>query len=916
MPIMLPIDCVQLDVSDELDISNNINEIRRKTSKNIVNEAHEMKAEEFAWYFLFPNGTNGLKQERGVRITPLDYYQYRILGNDTRFQRNDYLFYALSMFEYYRVKATIAACGRNVEGQDGNKIEDIHLYMKNLRGSAAYWRTALNDLIAQIRCLGPPTYFVTFSCNDLHWEDMKRALLIADGRPNVDVNHLDINATQRLIEQYPVVVSRHFMVQVNALMRFIKSNHEVFGGRVKDHWWRIEFQNRGSPHLHVVIWVEGHPSVETPEGIAQIDKVCSCEMPPENSELHELVKKCQTHHHTNTCKKNDTTSTICRFNFPRQICAQTHIVDSSTNEFIQNGGRICLLKRGSHERWINTYNPTLLKLWQGNMDVQPCGSNESIAFYIAKYLSKSEPTDLDGGIAQAIQQIRREETDVSRKLFKICMRIMKERQVSACECVYRLCHLNLRDTSRKTVFLNKRKPEQRYKVIKFNEQGQATGYCANIFQRYEKRPTEHADYDFNNMSLLEFAMLFEPYYRNVAEHNEDNIDQDAYETEQPTRRCLITLSGNTKVIKGNTAAVIRVPYFVATTDPENYYYSLLLQYMPYRHETELLQDFDTARDAFLARKERLREMSTYMGLYRERDKQLENAFNQVHAFQILEQAEPIELDDTEEAPQQAMNENDFQTAQRAMNAGQKENFLMVSQSTRDQINGADERLRIFFTGGAGVGKTFLLKLLLNQINRCYAKVAVKVAALTGVAARLVNGTTLHTAFKLPVQKDGRITGMTPLAGNYLRVMRQQWKDIEFIIIDEISMVSYQMLIMIDSRLRQLKNKDDEFFGGINVLLFGDLIQLPPIKTSGTPVYKQPEHLQPATHLWRLFSMCELTENMRQQGDNDFIDILNALRVGEMRSEHFTKLMEKVLQECTGEFAIDKALRIYTQQISK
>ncbi|XP_017304703.1 ATP-dependent DNA helicase PIF1-like [Diaphorina citri] len=64
-------------------------------------------------------------------------------------------------------------------------------------------------------------------------------------------------------------------------------------------------------------------------------------------------------------------------------------------------------------------------------------------------------------------------------------------------------------------------------------------------------------------------------------------------------------------------------------------------------------------------------------------------------------------------------------------------------------------------------------------------------------------------------------------------MRHQWRAIECINIDEISMVSYQMLCMIDSRPRQLKNKETEFFGGINVLLFGDLMQLPPIKTSGT-----------------------------------------------------------------------------------
>ncbi|KNE86955.1 hypothetical protein PSTG_19676, partial [Puccinia striiformis f. sp. tritici PST-78] len=121
--VMAPIDCAQPDVEDELEVSSNLNEITRKTRDNIVNEAHELKSEEFAWYFLFPYGINGLKEERPVKITPLDYFQYRILGTDTRFQRTDYLFYALSMFEYYRVKSSIAACAKKIEGQDG-QVED------------------------------------------------------------------------------------------------------------------------------------------------------------------------------------------------------------------------------------------------------------------------------------------------------------------------------------------------------------------------------------------------------------------------------------------------------------------------------------------------------------------------------------------------------------------------------------------------------------------------------------------------------------------------------------------------------------------------------------------------------------------------------------------------------------------------
>ncbi|KAJ8890056.1 hypothetical protein PR048_009562 [Dryococelus australis] len=209
-------------------------------------------------------------------------------------------------------------------------------------------------------------------------------------------------------------------------------------------------------------------------------------------------------------------------------------------------------------------------------------------------------------------------------------------------------------------------------VLHSNEAGQDVVYCSNIFERYEKCPIEHADYDSNNMSLLEFAMLFEPYYAKRQDNNEKCVDQNE-SSEQQTRRRLITLNDNSKMVNRNTPAVVRVPYFIVANDPDNYYYSLLLQYLPYRSESELMKDYDIPKAAFLARESNLRQTSTLMDILRERDRQIENAFNQVHAFEILDQLPlqaDIEAEDVE--TEQNMSDGQFQTAQRAMNIGQKE----------------------------------------------------------------------------------------------------------------------------------------------------------------------------------------------------------------------------------------------------
>ena len=189
----------------------------------------------------------------------------------------------------------------------------------------------------------------------------------------------------------------------------------------------------------------------------------------------------------------------------------------------------------------------------------------------------------------------------------------------------------------------------------------------------------------------------------------------------------------------------RVPYFKASDDPENYYYSMLLQYLPYRVESELLADYSNSKEAFMAREEQMKQMNEHMQLFRKRDQQLENAMNQVHAFEILNE-EPVstDSDNDEEVLHRPMNQDEFQQAQRAMNVGQREVFSFITRNVHDQImNGNKDRIRLFITGNAGTGKSFTLHLLKNQVNRCYGKNAVKVCALTGVAARLVGGSTLH-----------------------------------------------------------------------------------------------------------------------------------------------------------------------------
>jgi len=94
--------------------------------------------------------------------------------------------------EYYRARQNVGVCLRL---RQGNNVPEG----RALRGSNAYWQTACSGLIAMVRNLGSPQWFLTLSCNDLNWKDILQACLIAAGRKGEDIDHLSFNEKQRLI---------------------------------------------------------------------------------------------------------------------------------------------------------------------------------------------------------------------------------------------------------------------------------------------------------------------------------------------------------------------------------------------------------------------------------------------------------------------------------------------------------------------------------------------------------------------------------------------------------------------------------------------------------------------------------------------------------------------------------------------
>jgi hypothetical protein len=151
---------------------------------------HRIKYWHFWQILAFPNASNGLDEFRKIHLTPLDYFQQRIMSSDPRFKgMSEYLFYALSVVDRWRIQQTVAVI-ESLRTQMGSQnheqilnqsgVENPHIIMGKIRGSSSYWRKYGSDMIAMIKQLGFPTFFFTFSYDDLNSSDSVNALWKGD----------------------------------------------------------------------------------------------------------------------------------------------------------------------------------------------------------------------------------------------------------------------------------------------------------------------------------------------------------------------------------------------------------------------------------------------------------------------------------------------------------------------------------------------------------------------------------------------------------------------------------------------------------------------------------------------------------------------------------------------------------------
>ena len=345
--------------------------------------------------------------------------------------------------------------------------------------------------------------------------------------------------------------------------------------------------------------------------------------------------------------------------------------------------------------------------------------------------------------------------------------------------------------------------------------------------------------------------------------------------------------------------------------PEEYAHHMLFLFYPFRNENELFSENSYRQK--LAEPEVIITVNENKKIFEPSSDEINSALvlyncnnnslnvDQNETTEILEDVEdtyqePVLFDSSSQShssfniPTNLVSDDILREMIRSLNSQQRQVFDMIYSWAKEKIKYQNSLLQheikpihLFVSGGAGVGKSYLMTTIYEAVTKILnfhsgspEKLKVLKIAPTGVAAINIDGTTINTALGIPISRS---VNLNKLSDSLRCTLRNDYSEVAAVIIDEISMVSNVRLYQIHVRLCEIFNASlDIPFGGLTLLVVGDFYQLPPVREQ--KVFMPFKHvLLNLCHPWHHFQFFELTEVMRQLGDNVFIDILNNVRVG-------------------------------------
>ena len=257
-----------------------------------------------------------------------------------------------------------------------NDLGNMYILPSSYTGSPRHMQEYIQDAMAYVRAYGRPDLFITFTCNP-KWEEITKLLLPG----------------QKPIDRHDVT-ARVFKQKLKSLIDFIVKHH-VFG-KTRCWMYSVEWQKRGLPHAHILIWLIEKIRPE------EIDTIISAEIPNANvdPELFDIVTRNMIHGPCGSINMNSPCmdNGRCTKKFPKNFVTETITgIDGYPlyrRRSRENGGQLFMLNLRNNadeveidNRWVVPYSPLLSKTYKAHINVEFCSSVKSIK-YICKYVNK------------------------------------------------------------------------------------------------------------------------------------------------------------------------------------------------------------------------------------------------------------------------------------------------------------------------------------------------------------------------------------------------------------------------------------------------------------------------------------------------------------------------------------------------
>ena len=605
----------------------------------------------------FPDGKFHFNYTREKPLSISKYIHARLKCCDSRFASDpQYIFFMLDLLEREALSNAINFSERKCKqssitvGQLRNPdslkrlISDDELYaiFKNIRGTPQYYDNMKYDVFSKIRYLNVQTFFLTMSV-DQCWNVIIKIVARQYGEDLTDdqIDNMNWSTKVTYLKRNPVTVAR----QIDYILKKVWTDVIMSGihpiGQILNFDERGEFQSQtGNKHVHAAIHIKDAPKLdqETDQEVIQfIDNHITTEMPDENEypDFNELVKRVQSHHHTQSCRKKKGVN--CRFYFPCPPSTQTLISRSNVNakklrkarrivdkviraigtveditlvtetelldiagvtreEYYKSLARFrrktnVVYKRRPSDINISPYNTVILACLRANMNIQYVVGVYGLVAYLTSYLCKPEHNMSEFMKAAAAE---RHSSGVKDKLRAIGNVFLTKREVSCHEAVMRCLSMSLRRSNMDVIYIPTGESKNRTRVLKSQiqldvmEADDENVFAMNIMDRYTKRPDV-----LENMCYAEFASNYKLTSIENAKVDDDDTLQGVLNSASgyvdiPESPIIIKLKDECGYMrKRSRPCVIRWHSVSKQKSLELYALRLLQLYLPWRNEDEL-----------------------------------------------------------------------------------------------------------------------------------------------------------------------------------------------------------------------------------------------------------------------------------------------------------------------------------------